>query len=380
MIIRKQISSQLTSSALVKTASHVSEDINRKVKRSLFKSKKRVIRYGLLASNLILLIGVIGFIISTRNSQANSNTPTLSLTQENVLSDPLDELSGADIAVNVAMLVRMEQTTAVRNNADTVNSQLDVIPNDSQVIAKPQIVETALKSIKDLKQYVTVEGDTVDSLASKYGISSETVRWSNDLTGNIIAVGTTLSIPPVNGLVYEVRDGDTIEKIAIKFSAESAAITAFNDAELSGIAKGQKIVIPDGRVPAPVVRSVPTFSGFRWGGASPVYGYNGYDYGYCTWYVANKRTESSRPIPANLGNASTWKVLAQRAGIPVGNTPQAGAVIWTPPRDYYGHVGYVEEVFEDGSVRVSEMNTRGWGVRSEKTLSAEQAAGYSYIY
>ncbi len=72
--------------------------------------------------------------------------------------------------------------------------------------------------------------------------------------------------------------------------------------------------------------------------------------------------------------------MAQRAGIPVGNTPAAGAVIWTPPRDYYGHVGYVEEVYEDGSVRISEMNTRGWGVRSEKVLTPAQAAAYSYIY
>jgi surface antigen len=40
----------------------------------------------------------------------------------------------------------------------------------------------------------------------------------------------------------------------------------------------------------------------------------------------------------------------------------------------------VESVNGDGSVNVSEMNTAGWGVVSRKTLSAEQAAGYGYIY
>jgi surface antigen len=393
LIIRKNLPAHLTDTAIVKVASAVSDDLNRKVKRSLFRSKKRVVRYGLFVSNVLLVFGIAGFIVASRNSQAATQTPLLSLTEEKEVIDPLDELSGADIAVNVAQLVRMEQATAVRNNADTVNSKLDIIPNDSQVVAKPQIVDTALKSIKDVQQYTAIEGDTVTKIAEKFGVSAETVRWSNDLTGDTVAVGAALTIPPVNGLVYEVKANDTIEKIAEKYSADKNVIIAFNDAEISGVSQGQKIVIPDGKVPAPVRRSVPTYSGFRWGGNSPVYGYNGYDYGYCTWYAANRRAEIGRPVPANLGNASTWKVLSQRAGIPVGNSPQAGAVIWTPPRDYYGHVGYVEKVNEDGSIWTSEMNTYGysamdtnsgrtggWGVRSFKFYTAEQAAGYSYIY
>jgi surface antigen len=252
-----------------------------------------------------------------------------------------------------------------------------MVPSDSQVVAKPQIVATELKSINDLTTYTTVEGDTVTSVAEKYGVSKESIRWSNDLTGDTVAVGTTLSIPPVDGFIYKVKADDTPAKIAERYGSDEAKLIAFNDAEITGLVEGQEIVIPGGRVP--VARSIPNYSGFRFG-AGAIYGYNGYDYGYCTWYAANRRAEIGRPIPANLGNASTWKVISQRAGIPVGNTPAAGAVIWTPPRDYYGHVGFVEEVFPDGSVRVSEMNTRGWGVRSEKVLTPAQAAAYSYIY
>lgn len=347
----------------------------------MFRSKKRFIRYGLLATNIILVGAVASFIVVNRNSSdASTAKPVLSLTKVEEAINPLDEISGADIAVNVAELVRMEQATAVRNNADTVNLQLDVVPNDSQVVAKPQIVQTALKSIKDLAEYVSVEGDTVDSIATRFGITADSIRWSNGLTGNTIAPGKTLRIPPVNGVVYEVKDGDTAEKIAQKYGADASVVVAFNDAEISGFVAGDKIVIPDGKVQAPAVVRAASYSGFRWGGNNPVYGYNGYDYGYCTWYAANRRAEMGKPVPANLGNASTWKVLSQRAGIPVGNTPAAGAVIWTPPRDYYGHVGIVEQVNEDGSVVISEMNTVGWGVKSSKTLSAEQAANYSYIY
>lgn len=293
-------------------------------------------------------------------------------------ADPLDALSSADIAVNIANLVKMDQVTAVTNNADSINAQLAIVPSDSQVVAKPQIVSTESKSVNDVQTYVAVQGDTITSIAERFGVSQDAIRWSNDLTGDAVAVGVELQIPPVEGFVYTVAADDTAEVIAERFSADQAELIAFNDAEITGLQAGAIIVVPNGSVPTPRF-SAPIASGFRFGTAA-VYGYNGYDRGYCTWYAANKRAEIGRPIPANLGNASTWKSRAQLAGIPVGNTPEVGAVIWTPPRDYYGHVGFVEEVLPDGSVRVSEMNVRGWNMISERIYTPEQAALYSYIY
>lgn len=321
----------------------------------------------------------MAFVIGARSPERTGNVLSpLASTSDTEISNPLDTLSSADIAVNIAQMARLDEVTAVTNNADTVNSQLEIVPADTQVVAKPQIVTTDIKTINDLQEYIAVEGDSVTSIAEKFGLKAATVRWSNDLTGDTVAVGTTLKIPPLDGLVYTVKDGDTVDKLAERYGVDENKIIAFNDAEISGLVAGQVIVIPEGTVPTP--RSIPSFSGFRFGGGAAVYGYNGYDYGYCTWYAANRRAEVGKPVPANLGNASTWKVLSQRAGIPVGNTPQAHAVIWTPPRDYYGHVGFVEEVYPDGSVRISEMNTYGWGVRSEKVLTPAQAAGYGYIY
>jgi len=323
---------------------------------------------------------VSGFIIVSRPSENTARLGAYSARANSDVADPLDTLSSADIAVNIAQLVQLDETTAVTNNADSVNTQLDIVPSDSQVVAKPYIVTTELKSIQDVQTYVVVNGDTVSSLAQKFKVSENSIKWSNDLSTNTIALGTELVISPVEGFVYTVKDGDTVEKIAERYNSTVEKIIAFNDAELSGIIPGSKIVIPDGSVPAPVApRRASSASGFRFG-SSAIYGYNGYDYGYCTWYASNRRAEVGRPIPANLGNASTWKSRAQLAGIPVSNVAQVGSVIWTPPRDFYGHVGFVEEVLSDGSVRISEMNVNGWGVRSEKVLTPAQAAGYSYIH
>jgi len=83
---------------------------------------------------------------------------------------------------------------------------------------------------------------------------------------------------------------------------------------------------------------------------------NGFDYGYCTWWVANKRY-----IPWR-GNAAEWWWNARPFGFAEGPTPRAGAILamgisGTSP---LGHVAYVESVNPNGSFVVSEMNW--WGV------------------
>lgn len=99
---------------------------------------------------------------------------------------------------------------------------------------------------------------------------------------------------------------------------------------------------------------------------------NGYDYGWCTWYVKERRPD----LPNNLGNANTWFARAQAQGLPVGYTPRAGAVGQTSGGSL-GHVVYVERVNGDGTIYISEMNYQGWGVKSFRTANASE---FRYIY
>ncbi|MFN2463409.1 MAG: CHAP domain-containing protein [Candidatus Dormibacteria bacterium] len=82
---------------------------------------------------------------------------------------------------------------------------------------------------------------------------------------------------------------------------------------------------------------------------------NHFSYGYCTWYVANRRC-----IPW-FGNAWEWYGNAQAYGYPVGSQARVGAVaVWDQRMSGYGHVGYVESVSSSGFT-VSEMNYTAWG-------------------
>ncbi|MCL5094336.1 MAG: CHAP domain-containing protein [Patescibacteria group bacterium] len=82
----------------------------------------------------------------------------------------------------------------------------------------------------------------------------------------------------------------------------------------------------------------------------------GYLIGECTSYAAWKRTSVGRPIPRNLGNANTWGINAAAQGQRVDRTPEAGSVIVMPYVGGYGHVAYVEAVYNNGTVLISEYN------------------------
>lgn len=301
-----------------------------------------------------------------------------------VVGNPLDQLSSADIAVNLAQLAGLPETTAVVNQADSVVAELAAPVAQTAVIPKPQAVTTDLKSRKDIKNYVVAEGDTVASIASKFGVTSESITWSNAITNGKVSPGTKIVIPPVNGIVYTVKSGDTADSLAQKFRASKDLIIAANDAELSGLVASQQILIPNGMQPAPVI-STPSLS-YKFS-----YGYNGYDYGFCTWYVANRRAAAGRPIPAGLGNASSWDNRAPAAGLSVGKKPAVGAAVVTA-QSGWGHVVYLEVLNEDGSFWASEMNSRGqvsmtntasaggWGKVDWKLFSADRADNFSYIY
>lgn len=82
----------------------------------------------------------------------------------------------------------------------------------------------------------------------------------------------------------------------------------------------------------------------------------GYLIGECTSYAAWKRAAVGRPVPRGLGNANTWGVRARAMGYSVDNIPRVGDVIVMPYFGGYGHVAYVEAVYGNGTVLISEYN------------------------
>lgn len=281
---------------------------------------------------------------------------------------PLDNVSSADVAVNIARVTGMPESTSVVNKADTVSAQLAVATSNDSVVTKPQIVGAGLKSKKDIKKYTAVAGDTVASVADKFGVSQDTIRASNGIVGTVIDPGKEILISPIDGIVYKVNSGDTPDSVASKFKASKDNLVVFNDVEsTNSLAVGDLIVVPDGVQPvAPppttsrrsttTTNTQPTYGGGFSFGLTPVYGGNGYDYGWCTWGVANLIS-----VPRNWGNASAWAINARLSGWNVSTTPTVGAI--AQRGGGAGHLGIVIDVSADGSqIRYKDMNgIAGWG-------------------
>lgn len=308
------------------------------------KNKSKLIRFSLVAINLIIF-GAAGILVLTNSSDTIATyQPQKSL---EINSNPLDSLSSADIAANIASMTGMPEALAVNNQANTISLYLNASVVEREFVTKSQILSPDIKSKEDIQKHKVLEGDTLASLARKYGVTSDSIAWSNDIRGDLIP-GTVIFIPPVNGIVYQVAVNDTPEVLADRFSASAQELVAFNDAEITGLLAGDIIVIPNGIKP----RTLSDILNYR---AS--YGYNGYWYGYCTWYVANHID-----MPNNWGDANTWDNYARvTPGWVVSQVPVVGSIAQSN-RGPDGHVAIVEEVSEDGKmVKFSDMNgLAGW--------------------
>lgn len=357
--------------------------------------RRRIFRAGFLTLNAAILLTISFFVLHARSGGADSAPGVLTNSAANPqtagAANPLDQISSADIALTVTRMTNLTESTSVANLAVSQDSTLTTAPSTESVIVKPEVVATAFKSNKDIQTYTVQPGDTVSSIASKFNVTSDSIKWSNNLSTDSVNTGVKLLIPPVgySGIVYTVKAGDTIDSLATKYKADKNELIAANDAEISGIKVGERIIIPNGQMPAPVTyASAYSGYGFAWG-STAIYGSNGYDFGWCTWYVANRRAQLGRPVPSNLGDARTWYTIASRNGLATGTTPQNGAVLVNQPGD---HVAVVEQVNPDGSIWISEMNSYGqrsiadstpyggWDRIDYKLLPADVAARYYYIY
>ena len=91
----------------------------------------------------------------------------------------------------------------------------------------------------------------------------------------------------------------------------------------------------------------------------------------CVSYTAWKVYSSGRNMPywGGYGNANQWDDNARAAGIPVDTSPRAGDVA-NKNSGTYGHAMYVEKVFSDGSIYISQYNQDYQGHYSEAYISA----------
>src|SRR5690606_4841248 len=103
---------------------------------------------------------------------------------------------------------------------------------------------------------VVKEGETLDSIAEQYGVNNATIKWANNISGDKIRVGQLLTVPELDGVLYEVKNGDTVATVVSKVdNANEFDIQELNELQAPDykLTPGQKIFIPNGIVKPPKV-------------------------------------------------------------------------------------------------------------------------------
>jgi len=255
------------------------------------------------------------------------------------------------------------------------------------VLMKPMDMPSSMPVRHDPISYTVAQGEDLKAIATRYNLSVDEIRWSNPSLGTSMKVheGQGLVIPPVAGVVVQVRRGDTVQSLASVWHVDPVTIRDYNYLR-DGVelAEGRMLVLPAGRgstlTPQPTGVYLPAAIGshatftIKVAGTVGPYAVSRFPWGQCTYLVATKVQ-----IPFN-GNAWQWYGNAQAIGWQVGSTPRPGSVMVTWESRVYGHVAYVEKVNDDGSWIVTEMNWLGVGVIDQRTVKPGQVPLIGFIY
>ena len=242
-----------------------------------------------------------------------------------------------------------------------------------------------------------VQNNDVESLKKQLELANATIEDSKDVYVNVLSryekVFETISDEDIknildentlfereefsellNSLVSKARETKRIADEKAKKEAEEKAKKeaeeqAKKEAAAKEAARNRQITTVDF---APID---PNFTAAINGGA----------WGNCTYYVYNRVAQLGKPIPSpSMGHAFMWSNSARGMGYSVSHTPKTGTiavfsqgVAGSDPT--YGHVAFVEKVFADGSVLVSEMNVQGLNVISTRIISASDAQLTEFI-
>ena len=121
-------------------------------------------------------------------------------------------------------------------------------PGGAPVVAaasRPAPPVKFLHSVR-ISRYTVKPGDTVSGIAHAFGVSDETLISFNGIDDvRILAAGTVLKVPNMNGVLYSVRRGDTLEGIASSYGVKLSTVLDANNLTSSIIYPSQDLFLPN---------------------------------------------------------------------------------------------------------------------------------------
>jgi len=96
------------------------------------------------------------------------------------------------------------------------------------------------------ESYLVKKGDSLSEIAQRFNLSLGQLKSANDLTGNVIQIGQSLTIP--GGLIstseHKIIRGETLSGIAQQYNVSLSSLRRANNLNGDKIMVGQVLKIP----------------------------------------------------------------------------------------------------------------------------------------
>lgn len=164
-----------------------------------------------------------------------------------------------------------------------------------------------IRSENGLLTYRVVSGDTLSTIASKFGISVSTIVWANHLNNSkLLRPGQEIVILPVSGVLHEVRSGENIDSIAELYKVSPRDIRTYNK---GAITEGDTVIVPNVKpIKLPAASSLPDIGDYL---AFPVR--DGHNWGKLHMSAVDISGACGTPVYASaegmveeVGSPSSW--------------------------------------------------------------------------
>ncbi len=114
--------------------------------------------------------------------------------------------------------------------------------------------------------HIVQDGETLSSIAARYGLQATTIMWENDLQAkSVLKPNQELRILPVDGIRHKVSRGETIYSVGKKYGLDENQVQTiidypfneFVNDETFELATGQYLMVPAGVKPDAINSQVP---------------------------------------------------------------------------------------------------------------------------
>lgn len=202
-----------------------------------------VVKSGDTLYSIAKTLGVtVDEIISTNNLNNNN----LSIGQQL-------KIPGVNVENNTYTVKKGDSLYSIANKYGTTVNDLKMLNNLNnnslsigQVLLLPGVSEETT-----LNTYTVKSGDTLYSIANKFNMSVQELKSLNNLSSNTLSIGQTLKTQETSSDVitqdydyYTVKAGDTLYSIAFKYDTTVDEIKALNNLTLNSLSVGELIKIP----------------------------------------------------------------------------------------------------------------------------------------